>query len=469
MPCFCLLFFFIYWGIPHKFRWLLLLASSYYFYMSWNVKYVILIFFTTAISFFAAILIENEQRNRNKKAILLVAAILCLGVLFVFKYLNFTISTFAEVVSFVGIKLSPQTIKLLLPVGISFYTFQTISYITDVYRGEIEAEHNFGYYATFISFFPQLVAGPIERTNNLLPQIKTEHFFDYDNASYGLKRILWGLFKKMCIADAIAFYVDSVYASLDANTGFHLFLAVIGFSIQIYCDFSGYSDIAIGTARMLGITLMENFKSPYYSKSIKEFWSRWHISLSTWFRDYFYIPIGGNRRSKFRNAINLFMTFLLSGLWHGANWTFIIWGGIHGAAQLLERMIQKSFKFYNRHWLYSIFSWFVVFSFCNIAWVFFRAESLKDAIFVISHMFSGICKWKQYLGNKSGLEYFEYAKMLFVLIILAGYDLVSLQKDVILWLGEQKIVIRWIVYIFLVMWIFLFASVGEKNFLYFQF
>ena len=190
--------FFIYWGIPHKFRWLLLLASSYYFYMSWNVKYVILIFFTTAISFFAAILIENEQRNRNKKAILLVAAILCLGVLFVFKYLNFTISTFAEVVSFVGIKLSPQTIKLLLPVGISFYTFQTISYITDVYRGEIEAEHNFGYYATFISFFPQLVAGPIERTNNLLPQIKTEHFFDYDNASYGLKRILWGLFKKMC-------------------------------------------------------------------------------------------------------------------------------------------------------------------------------------------------------------------------------------------------------------------------------
>ena len=319
--------FIFYWILPYRFRWILLLISSYYFYMSWNPQYVVLILFTTIISYSTGILVEKINNLRYKKAILIVAAILCLGVLFFFKYFNFVSESISELVSLFAIKMNPITLSFLLPVGISFYTFQTLSYVIDVYGGKVKAEHHFGYYATFISFFPQLVAGPIERTDNLLPQIKEKHFFNYNQAAYGLKLMAWGFFKKLCIADAIAVYVDSVYTSLDNNTGFPILFAVLGFSIQIYCDFSGYSDIAIGTAKLLGINLLTNFKSPYFSSSIREFWTRWHISLSTWFRDYVYIPLGGNRCGKIRHNFNLMITFLTSGLWHGANWTFVVWGG----------------------------------------------------------------------------------------------------------------------------------------------
>lgn len=283
--------FIIYWILPHKIRWILLLASSYYFYMSWNVKYILLIFFTTVISYVAARLLDKEENKKKRKWILGSTTILCLGVLLFFKYFNFLSKSISDFISLFAININPVTLNLLLPVGISFYTFQTLSYVIDVYKGDVSAEHHFGYYATFISFFPQLVAGPIERTSNLLPQIKENHKFDYSQVTYGLKLMAWGFFKKLCVADEIAVYIDVVYSSLDSSTGFDLLIAVLGFTMQIYCDFSGYSDIAIGTSKLMGVNLMANFRSPYFSVSIKEFWSRWHISLSTWFKDYVYIPL----------------------------------------------------------------------------------------------------------------------------------------------------------------------------------
>lgn len=317
----------VYWELPHKFRCTLLLIASYYFYMSWNPKYVVLILLTTAVSFTAALLVEKYESAKLKKLTLVIAVMLCLMVLFYFKYFNFFVNSILGILDIFAIKLHPITVSVLLPVGISFYTFQTLSYVIDVYRGNVKAEHNFVIYATFISFFPQLVAGPIERTSNLLPQIKSKKEFDYESAAYGLKLMAWGFFKKLAIADVVSIYVDRAYSSIYTCTGFDLVIAVFFFTIQIYCDFSGYSDIAIGTAKLLNINLMTNFKSPYYSLSIKEFWSRWHVSLSTWFRDYVYIPLGGNRCSKLKRDRNLILTFLASGLWHGANWTYIAWGG----------------------------------------------------------------------------------------------------------------------------------------------
>ncbi len=289
------LVFLLYWALPHRWRWFLILIASYYFYMSWNAKYVFIIFATTGIAYVAAMMMENECDKKKKKLIMTGAAIICLGVLFFFKYFNFVSESVTDILRVFSLQLNPLTLKIVLPVGISFYTFQTLSYVIDVYRGDIVAEHHFGKYAAFISFFPQLVAGPIERSSNLLPQIKAEHKFDYDKATYGLKLMAWGYFKKIVIADAISQIVSKVYDYPERYYGFSLVLAIIFFSIQIYCDFSGYSDIAVGTAKMMGIDLMTNFKSPYFSQSIKEFWGRWHISLSTWFRDYVYIPLGGNR------------------------------------------------------------------------------------------------------------------------------------------------------------------------------
>ena len=336
--------FILYWVLPHKARWILILAASYYFYMSWNAKYIFLILFTTIISYVAAILLEKTENLRTKKGILVGTAVICLGVLFFFKYFNFVSESVTAVFRLFAIQMNPVLLNLLLPVGISFYTFQTLSYVIDVYKGDVKVEHHFGYYATFISFFPQLVAGPIERTNNLLPQIKTEHKFNYDQATYGLKLMVWGYFKKIVIADTLSQFVSKVYDAPQGFSGFALILATVFFTLQIYCDFSGYSDIAIGTAKLLGINLMTNFKSPYFSQSIKEFWSRWHISLSTWFRDYVYIPLGGSRVGKIRHAVNLLITFLISGLWHGANWTFVIWGGIHGLGQMIESSVVANNK-----------------------------------------------------------------------------------------------------------------------------
>jgi D-alanyl-lipoteichoic acid acyltransferase DltB (MBOAT superfamily) len=434
--------------------------------MSWNAKYVFLILFTTIISYGAAILLEKQENTKVKKIILAGTAILCLGVLFVFKYFNFTIESIASIFNLFSIKLSPITLNLLLPVGISFYTFQTLSYVIDVYRGDVRAEHHFGYYAVFISFFPQLVAGPIERTRNLLPQLKQERKFDYDQATYGLKLMAWGYFKKLGVADVLSVYVDAAYASLDTCTGFDLLAAVFFFTIQIYCDFSGYSDIAIGTAKLLGVDLMKNFKSPYFSTSIKEFWSRWHISLSTWFRDYVYIPQGGNRCSALRRDRNLMITFLASGLWHGASWTYVVWGALHGTVQVMENHIRINPKSkFTR-----ILSWIVVFAFCNFAWVFFRAETIGDALFVIRTLVKDIAQPTTFLHNNTGPTMTEFYNILASLAILFGVDYALTKTDVILWISKKPIILRWFLYFFLI-WLILFFwnSAGTSEFVYFQF
>lgn len=462
----------LYWLLPHRFRWVLLLAASYYFYMSWNVKYVTLILFTTLASYLAALLIEKQTNRRAKKAVLAVTSVLCLSVLFFFKYFNFVNTSLCELLSLFAIKLNPVTLNILLPVGISFYTFQTLSYVIDVYRGDIDAEHHLGYYATFISFFPQLVAGPIERAENLLPQIKAEHSFDYGQATYGLKLMAWGFFKKLVIADTLSPCVSAVYNAPQGTSGFGLVLATFFFTMQIYCDFSGYSDIAIGTSKLMGIELMTNFKSPYFSQSIKEFWSRWHISLSTWFRDYIYIPLGGNRVGKLRHAINLLATFLISGLWHGANWTFIIWGGIHGFAQVAETALTHKKNKTPSH-VGKFVRTFAIFSFVAFAWIFFVSNSIEDAVYVITHMFAGITSPVSYLHDGFilvGLDKLSSFWIIASLALLAIYDYCSLQYDVIESISSKKVVIRWAVYVLFMLYMLCNLPVSNATeFIYFQF
>lgn len=473
----------IYWILPRKFQWVVILISSYYFYMSWNAKYVFLILLTTLISYVTALLLEKEENSRLRKLFLAVAFFVCLGVLFFFKYFNFISDSIAIIVRQFSASYSPVMVDVLLPVGISFYTFQTLAYVIDVYRGEVNAERHFGKYAAFISFFPQLVAGPIERTGNLLPQIKRENAFDYGQASYGLKLMVWGFFKKIVVADTLAVYVDAVYNNLQNYKGMALGIATVFFTIQIYCDFSGYSDIAVGCAKLFGIDLMSNFNSPYFSSSVKEFWSRWHISLSTWFRDYVYIPLGGNRVSRWRHRLNLLITFLVSGLWHGAAWTYVIWGGVHGLAQVVENFFCRNQgrngrskadgKRLKTGCILRIFRVILVFIFVSFAWIFFRAQSLSDAGYVIRYILSGIGSPVQYLKDgflNIGLEKKEIATCIGMVGVLGIYDGLSLKYDVIECIGRWKVVLRWTVYLMIVLVILFLAPIGNaSSFIYFQF
>lgn len=430
------------------------------------MKYVVLILATTCVSYTCAIVLEKQNRPTSRRLTLLAALVVCLGILFVFKYYNWTMQVISPL-----FQNPPKRINLILPVGISFYTFQTLGYVVDVYRGDIAAEKHFGIYATFISFFPQLVAGPIERTKNLLPQIREEHFFRYEEAAYGVRLILWGLYKKVVIADNLAILVDEVYGDVSSFQGFSLVLATLFFTFQIYCDFSGYSDIARGSAMLLGIRLMENFKSPYFSASIREFWSRWHISLSTWFRDYVYIPLGGNRVSQKKNVFNTLTTFLVSGLWHGANATFMAWGGAHGIAQIYQNAYEiKAYKKRDLYWWIRVIS---VFLFAMLAWVFFRANNVTDALYVFRHMISGAGSPGHYITSGVDAMGLDSATILRIVLAylmpLLVFDYVSLKCDVIAWLGERKAVMRHVYCISLILLILWFGYFGESTFVYFQF
>ncbi len=369
----------IYFYLPHRYRWLLLLIASYIFYAFWKVEYLVLIVASTLVDYFCAIKIHGST-DRGKKRLFLILSILAnIGTLFVFKYLGFAYDTYQAIFESSG-KIDFLE-NILLPMGISFYTFQSLSYTIDVYRGELPPERHFGKFALYVSFFPQLVAGPIERAKHLLPQMSQHFKFDEGNLKSGLRLILWGLLKKVVIADRLALFVNDVYGNSDRFQGATLFIATIFFAFQIYCDFSGYSDIAIGSARIMGFDLMKNFRMPYFSSSISEFWKRWHISLSTWFKDYVYIPLGGNRVVKWRWYYNLFLTFLISGFWHGANWTFIIWGAIHGIYLIVENLLSP-IGYFNKIpvWIKTIF----VFMLVNLSWVFFRADSVSMAFNIIS-------------------------------------------------------------------------------------
>lgn len=375
-PIICIL----YWCIPFKYRNAILLIASYYFYMSWEPTYAILIMITSLSTWGCALQIGHHEKQ--KKLIITLCIIVNLMILFTFKYYNFTVNTITSTMSLTGFRLYIPHSDFLLPVGISFYTFQCIGYIIDVYRKNIKPERGLITYALFVSFFPQLVAGPIERAKNLLPQFHSTHTFDGDSFIDGLKMMIWGFFMKLCIAGNVAPYVDAVYNNVPNHNGTSFLLATFFFTFQIFCDFGGYSLIAIGTAKCLGFKLMQNFNHPYLSLSVKEFWRRWHISLSSWFSDYVYIPLGGSRCSKVKHYRNLMITMLTSGLWHGAYWTFVCWGGLHGLYLICNSFYSTLTK--KRVFAPKLIRILFTFSFISLAWIFFRANSITEAFTIIS-------------------------------------------------------------------------------------
>ncbi|MGM0499181.1 MAG: MBOAT family O-acyltransferase [Bacillota bacterium] len=472
----------VYFIINSKYRWVLLLAASYYFYMSWNPAYIILIILSTIVDYFASLKMEQQAKKEDRKKYLFLSLFVNLGFLFFFKYYGFFNNSFSSVVRAFNMNLGLPSFDLLLPVGISFYTFQTLSYTIDVYRGDKEAEKHFGIFALYVSFFPQLVAGPIERSTRLLPQFKKKIDFDSARVASGLQLMLWGFFKKVVVADRLALYVNGVYNNLDGLEGMTLILATVFFAFQIYCDFSGYSSIAIGAARVMGFDLMTNFKRPYYAKSIPEFWRRWHISLSTWFKDYLYIPLGGNRVKKGRYYFNLFVTFLVSGLWHGAAWTFVIWGGLHGLYQIISIStvkIRKNIKsmiginklpLLNKWWQV-----LVTFSLVNFGWIFFRANSLADAVYVVNNLFSSLgtqlSSWENFRAAVIGygLNQSELIIAISVIIIMESVHLMQRKVSVREFLNQKPLVFRWAAYYALIILILALGVYGETEFIYFQF
>ncbi len=384
----------LYFVLPYGWRWALLLAASCYFYMAFVPIYILILGFTIVIDYFAGIWIENAKQP-HRKLFLTISLVANIGVLALFKYYNFLNENLTHLLGLLERPNPIPYLEILLPIGLSFHTFQAMSYTIEVYRGNQKAERHFGIYSLYVMFYPQLVAGPIERPQNILHQFYEKHDFNFADFSFGMKMALWGMFKKVVIADRLSLYVDAVYNHPTNHSGITILVATIFFSIQIYCDFSGYSDIAIGTARAMGFHLMTNFNRPYFARTISEFWKRWHISLSTWFRDYLYIPLGGNRVGHFRKYFNLFFVFLVSGLWHGANWTFIIWGALHGTYLVIGQLtqdfktkiklglgIERSSKFNKTQ---EIFFTCVLAVF---AWIFFRANSLETATVLIKRMVS---------------------------------------------------------------------------------
>jgi len=380
---FFIVFTFIYFLVTAKFRWILLLAASYFFYMCWKWEFVFLIIFSTLVDFYCGIKMSNAESFSKRKLFLFVSLITNIGVLFYFKYFDFFT---ASINQFSGSNFQP--LNLILPMGISFYTFQTMAYSIDIYKRKINAETHLGKFALYVSFFPQLVAGPIERADKLLPQFQfNNNKFKFENFISGTTQVLFGLYKKVVVADLIAIYVESIYGTYELYTGFTLLFATYLFAIQIYCDFSGYTDIAIGSARILGYDLMENFRTPYFSKSITEFWRRWHISLSSWLRDYLYINLGGNRKGRILTYRNLMITMLLGGLWHGASWNFVIWGFLHGLYLGLERLFKFPSYIDSKSTIAKLVSGVICFNLVCLAWIFFRAETLSKSIGIISRIF----------------------------------------------------------------------------------
>ena len=478
--------FLIYWALPHRFRWMALLAANCYFYLSWEPRYILVILFTTAVSYFCALLLERAQSAKQKKALLTAGILLTLSLLLIFKYTNFALGSIFDLLRFVAIPVHETTLKLVMPIGISFYTFQMVGYIADVYKGKIGAERNFGKYTLFVSFFPNILSGPIERAVNMLPQFEEEKKFDYDGAVYGLRLILLGFLKKMIFADSMSRYVDVIFNNVTDYTGLSFIVVIILYTFQIYCDFSGYSDIAIGVAKLMGINLMTNFKQPYYAASVKEFWSRWHISLSTWFRDYLYIPLGGNRVSKSRKNLNLLLTFLASGLWHGANWTFVLWGAIHGMYQIIENTIKDIWRKSRDKKISAkidavskatttcgkiqrIAQTLLTFCLVAYAWMFFRADSITDAIYITTHMFSDF-SWTQVMQDTT-MSYLSMAKIGAAIVFIMGFDYFSLRHDLLRSMDKLKLPLRWLIYIAItVLVIVLSLHNGVKQeFIYFKF
>jgi alginate O-acetyltransferase complex protein AlgI len=463
--------FFLYWFVTQKNLKLqncLIIIASYFFYGWWDWRFLALIFISTAVDYCVGLGLSRDKNPTYRKILLGTSIIVNLGLLGFFKYYNFFSDNFAAAFSFLGSEIKIRSLNVILPVGISFYTFQTLSYTIDVYRRKMEATKDFIAFSAFVSFFPQLVAGPIERATHLLPQFFSKRSFDYDNAVRGMRLILWGLFKKIVIADKCAEYVDLIFGNSGDYSGSTLVIGAVLFAFQIYGDFSGYSDIAIGTSKLLGIDLMRNFAFPYFSRDIAEFWRRWHISLSSWFKDYVYIPLGGSRCASWRKISNIFIVFIVSGFWHGANWTFIIWGALHAfyflPLSLLKRNRQNLDTVAGGKLLPTAREFFgiaVTFGLTVFSWIFFRADSVSHAVGYISGIFSP--------SLFATPEIMPERTLFFIGVLL-----------LVEWLGREEYCplthprillptpVRWAVYYSILISLFLWGG-KQQQFIYFQF
>jgi alginate O-acetyltransferase complex protein AlgI len=439
-------------------NWILLIAS-YLFYGWWDWRFLSLLAFSSILDFYVGRALYREENVNRRKMLFMLSMGINLLFLGFFKYYNFFSESLAGAFSFFGQEIQATRLNIILPVGISFYTFQSMSYAIDIYRRKITPTYDLIAFLAFVSFFPQLVAGPIERASHLLPQFFTRKIFSYEMMSGGLKIMLWGFFMKLVVADRLALYVEAVYGNVGLHTGWSYVMATVFFALQIYGDFAGYSMIAIGCARLFGFDLMQNFNRPYFSASFRDFWSRWHISLSTWFRDYLYIPLGGNRGSQSRTYFNLFFTFLISGLWHGANWTFVIWGAIHGFFQVLERLFNQM-KFPKLPKLMAIF--FVITVTC-FAWVFFRAENVQDAFQIINTIFTNPGN-SVHIGDK-GIFLFSIFGMLILIIseyIMEYHPNLSM-------LNHRLVPVRYATILIMLILIISMGVFDGSQFIYFQF
>ena len=468
--------FLLYWFATKgnlKLQNFLLLVSSYFFYACWDWRFLFLLIFSTLLDYVTGIKISNAKNQNSKKFWFWLSISVNLGFLGVFKYYNFFAESFASALDTIGLHVNPWTLKVILPVGISFYTFHGLSYVIDIYKDRIKAEKNFMDYSVFVSFFPLLVAGPIERATHLLPQIQKKRTFDYSKAVDGLRQILWGLFKKVVIADQCAEYANQIFNNSADYSGSTLVLGAIFFTFQIYGDFSGYSDIALGTARLFGIDLLRNFAFPYFSRDIAEFWRRWHISLSTWFRDYLYIPLGGSKGRTWMKVRNTFIIFIVSGFWHGANWTFIVWGALNAIYFLpllltninrnnLETVAQgKSLPS-----LKEISFMLLTFGLTVFAWIFFRAENIGHAISYISEILSpSLFSIPKFVGMSRALTTIILVAI-FVLVEWQGREgQYAIEKLGTNWYRP----LRWALYSLIIFSIGMFMPSVESPFIYFQF
>jgi alginate O-acetyltransferase complex protein AlgI len=453
-----------YWYLPNKHRYLLLLIASCYFYMVFVPLYILIIGFTIVIDYLAGIYIEKAINKRMRKFLLIISLVSNIGVLVFFKYFNFFNGALDNLLHISAHHTPFPFLTILLPIGLSFHTFQAMSYTIEVYRGKHKAEKHFGIYALYVMFYPQLVAGPIERPQNILWQFHKNHEFDFEKLKSGLMQMAFGLFKKVVIADRLAMIVDKAYADPKSQNGFTFLIITVLYSFQIYCDFSGYTDIGIGAARTMGIKLVENFNVPYLSRSISEFWSRWHMSLSTWFRDYLYIPLGGNRVGEARKYFNLMVVFLISGLWHGANWTFIIWGACHGLLLIIENLKDSIFKKTHaviRSGLFmQVTQTISVFLLVSLAWIFFRSPDLHTAGVVFSKIFSSsLFGGFNYTLVNSGMLCFA-GLLVIALLVKERFMLVIPTANTRLFLLSIS---------FIMMACYVFGVFSNKQFIYFQF
>ncbi len=493
-PVVCL----IYYIVPKKYQYIWLLISSYYFYMNWNAKYALLLLFSTVVTWVCGLVLGNIQKKetaldvtpelvckykKSKKMAVAVNFILTLGVLFTFKYFNFTVDSLNVLFSKLQINTMTPRFDLVLPVGISFYTFQALSYSVDVYRGEVEVEKNFLKYALFVSFFPQLVAGPIERSKNLLKQVNETHSFSYSRMRDGLLLMMWGYFLKIVIADRAAIFVDTAYTDIETFGGVYLIVASVLFAIQIYCDFSGYSIIALGAAKVMGFELMENFKYPYLTTSVAAFWRNWHISLTSWFRDYLYIPLGGSKKGRWQKYKNILIVFLTSGLWHGASWHYIVWGGVNGIYQIVGDLMKpvkdklcNVFRINKQSIGHKICCMLGTFILVDISWVFFRASGISHAVQIFKSMLT-VHNLEVFFNEglyTAGLSDKSFWLLIVAIIVLICSDVAKYRGvkicEIII---KQNVWMRWIIYTISVMFILIFGIWGPAfdsgNFIYFQF